>query len=144
MNANTFSLLALTLSVAGAAHFTGCASRTVGAEAGTREFLSDVKPVLEKYCIECHNGHSAREAGGLNLESRELAFTTGRQAPVIQPGDPHGSLLYKVLRLGHEEVLGMPPTPERVSDEELAAVRKWIRQGAHWPAGPEGMIKLQF
>lgn len=144
MNSFVCSLGALTLSLAGASTFTGCASPMGGEEAGTKQFLSEVKPVLEKYCIECHNGNSAPEAGGLNLESRELAFTTGRQAPVIRPGSPHDSLLYKVLRLGHEEVLGMPPTPERVSDEELAAVRNWIRQGAPWPAGPEGKIELRF
>lgn len=124
---------------------TGCA--TPGADDfGKREqeFLTQVKPLLETYCLECHNRHSAADAGGLNLENARLAMSTGRYAPVVVPGKPDASLLYKVLRLGHEEVLGMPPTPEKVSDQQLAAVRRWIKHGAVWPEGAAGQLEINM
>lgn len=105
-------------------------------------FVAKVKPVLEYYCIECHNGKSGMNYGGLNLETGKAAMTTGRHAPVIRPGAPDDSLLYTVLSLGHEEVLGMPPAPDKVSKEQQAAIRKWIRAGAPWPEGSEGRLKL--
>lgn len=117
----------------------GCASNDTS-DAG--HFVTKVKPVLEYYCIECHNAKSGMNYGGLNIETGHAAMTTGHRAPVIRPGSPNDSLLYVVLRLGHEEALGMPPAPDKVSDEQLAAVRDWIRGGAPWPEGPEGHLKL--
>ncbi len=117
----------------------GCASNNTS-DAG--HFVTKVKPVLEYYCIECHNSKSGLNYGGLNIETGKAAMTTGRHAPVIRAGSPDDSLLFVVLRLGHEEVLGMPPAPDKISDEQLAAVRDWIRAGAPWPEGPEGHLKL--
>lgn len=125
-----------------AAWFSGCSTAPVPREEQERQFLTGVKPVLEYYCIECHDRKSAGKYGGLILETGELAMKTGRSVPVIRPGDPDRSLLYTVLRLGHEDVLGMPPAPDKISDDELGAVRQWIRSGAAWPKGPEGRLVL--
>jgi hypothetical protein len=116
-----------------------CASHGTNAPV---DFVTKVKPVLEYYCIECHDAKSGGKFGGFIMETGKLAMITGRHAPVIHPGRPDESLLFVVLRLGHEEALGMPPSPDKISDEQLAAVREWIRAGAHWPDGPEGRLKL--
>ncbi|RBP38164.1 cytochrome c [Roseimicrobium gellanilyticum] len=105
-------------------------------------FHSEVKPVLEYYCIECHDSKSRGQYGGLSIETAREAMTTGRNSPVIVPGNPDASLLYKVLRFGHEDPLGMPPAPDKVSDEQLASVRAWIKKGAVWPAGERGRLRL--
>jgi hypothetical protein len=52
----------------------------------------------------------------------------GRSGAVILPGAPDQSLLYKVLHLGHENPVAMPPTPER--DERHPAIWR-----AKWPDG---------
>lgn len=123
---------------------TGCTSQaplTVTKD-GTSAFLTKVKPVLEYYCIECHTDAAAPLYGGFSMETGRSAMTTGRHAPVIRPGKPEESLLFTVLRLGHEDVLGMPPAPDKITDKELEAVRQWILSGAEWPGGAEGHLQL--
>lgn len=105
-------------------------------------FVAKVKPILEYYCLECHNSKSAGKFSGLNLETGRAAMSTGLRRPVIRPGKPDESLLFIVLRLGHEEALGMPPAPDKISDDQLAAVRRWIRGGATWPDGPDGHLRM--
>ena len=104
-------------------------------------FVAKVKPTLEYYCMECHNSKTASKFNQLNLESGKSAMTTGLHKPVIRPGKPDESLLFAVLRLGHAEALAMPPAPDKVSDEQLADIRRWIRAGAVWPEGPGGHLK---
>ena len=95
------------------------------------DFVSEVKPLLEARCLECHQHHYV--CAGLNLETRKLAMKGGRSGAVILPGSPHHSLLYKVLRLGHDSPVAMPPTPDGLEPEELQQVHDWIKQGAKWP-----------
>ena len=97
------------------------------------DFVSDVKPLLESRCLECHQ--DSYVFAGLNLETKALAMKGGRSGPVIVPGSPHQSLLYKVLLLGHNNPVAMPPTPERLESEHQQVLHDWIQQGAKWPEG---------
>ncbi|WP_397385108.1 c-type cytochrome domain-containing protein [Prosthecobacter sp.] len=97
------------------------------------DFVTEVKPLLETRCLECHQHQYV--CAGLNLETRKLAMKGGRTGAVIIPGSPHQSLLYKVLLLGHESPVAMPPTPDGVESEELQLLHDWIKQGANWPEG---------
>ncbi len=109
---------------------------------GTKHFVTNVKPVLEYYCIECHTDLMSPQFGGLSLETRSSAMNTGRHKPVIVAGNPDASLLYHVLRVGHEDPLAMPPAPDGISDQQLNAIRVWIAQGAPWPEGQDGHLSL--
>jgi hypothetical protein len=117
----------------------GCATPAVD---NSDRFVTQVKPVLEYYCIECHTDRSSSKYGGLSLESGRSAMTTGLHKPVIIPGNPDASLLYQVLRFGHEHPLAMPPAPDKISDEQFEAIRTWIAEGAHWPEGRDGHLSL--
>ncbi len=97
------------------------------------DFVSEVKPMLELRCLECHNRHYS--FAGLNLETQKTAMKGGRSGAVILPGAPDQSLLYKVLHLGHENPVAMPPTPERLEREHAHLLHDWIQQGAKWPEG---------
>lgn len=121
---------------------TGCETRPTAVQDADAAFVSRVKPVLEYYCTECHNPRLSGESGGLDLTTARAAFTTGRYAPVILPGQPDQSLLVTVLRLGHEDALGMPPTPDKISDAELSGIKEWITAGAHWPSGARGRLRV--
>jgi hypothetical protein len=133
--------LASRLALPVAAVLVGCVPVQPPGPPAPVDFATRVKPVLEHFCLECHNSKSARTAGGLNLETRRSAITTGRHAPVIRPGNPDASLLLSVFRLGHENPLAMPPAPDKVADPQLADIREWIRQGAVWPDGPAGRLR---
>jgi hypothetical protein len=95
------------------------------------DFVNEVKPLLEARCLECHQHHYV--CAGLNLETQKLAMKGGRSGAVIVPGSPHRSLLYKVLLLGHENPVAMPPTPEGMEREQAQLLHDWIKQGAKWP-----------
>lgn len=95
------------------------------------DFVSEVKPLLELRCLECHNRHYV--FAGLILETKRQAMKGGRNGPVIVPGAVDQSLLYKVLLLGHDSPVAMPPTPERLAHEHEQILHDWIQQGANWP-----------
>lgn len=98
-------------------------------DAAPVDFVRDVKPILERRCLECHNRDYV--FAGLRLETHDLAMKGGRSGPAIVPGKPDES----VLLLGHESPVAMPPTPEGTFEEEKAVLKAWIAQGAEWPQG---------
>jgi mono/diheme cytochrome c family protein len=118
---------------------TECATPNVD---NNERFVTKVKPTLESYCIECHTDRLRSKFGGFSLETADSAMNTGRHKPVIIAGNPDASLLYHVLRFGHESPLAMPPAPDGISDRQLDAIRDWIAAGAHWPAGRAGHLSL--
>ena len=96
-------------------------------------FQRDVQPILEIECLQCHNQEDAAQNGGLSLETRALAFTTGRNDPVIVPGNADGSLLVKVLQFEGDHPMSMPPAPDKIWGQRLDIIRQWIDEGAAWP-----------
>jgi hypothetical protein len=90
------------------------------------DFETDVLPILDLYCLECHG--SAMPEAGLRLDSAAAILKGGDGGPAIVPGQSAKSLLYQVLQ-GDEE-FRMPPEGEPVPDEEVEVIRAWIDQGA--------------
>jgi len=103
------------------------------------DFTTQIKPLLGTRCINCH--HSGALFGELNLENREMAFKKRANGPVIIPGKPDSSMLYLVPKLPPKELKAMPPNGHRIPDREVNLIHDWIRQGAVWPAGAEGVIQ---
>lgn len=101
-------------------------------------FTKEIRPLLEARCINCHNASAL--FGELNLENRELAFKQRAKGVVITPGNPDKSPLYLVLTLPEGDRKAMPPTGHRISPEEMALIHRWIKQGATWPVGLEGVV----
>ena len=91
------------------------------------------KPILETQCLECHNSKDALRHAGLNLETLKLAMTTGRQPPVIKPGDPKNSLLIQAMENPATHPVNMPPSPDKLWGTRMKILKKWIREGADWP-----------
>ena len=102
------------------------------------DFVRQIKPILADRCIECH--HSESMLGGLNLQSRKLAFGKRTGGPVISPGAPDSSLLLITLTLPPKDKKAMPATGHRIPMDEVSLFRRWILEGAKWPEGPEGFI----
>lgn len=98
-------------------------------------FELEVLPVLERACFDCHGPHARRARGGLRLDGREALLAGGDSGPAIVPGHPDASLLLQLVR--HEvELFEMPPeVDERLSDEEIEVLERWIATGADWPGG---------
>jgi len=109
----------------------GAASSGSGAPAATASvsFASDVKPILDKHCADCHLGGASK--GGFSMDTREGALAAGRNGARIVEGNGAGSNL--ILRVAHDpSVKKMPPKGEALSAAEVATLRSWIDQGAKW------------
>lgn len=102
-------------------------------------FLTEVKPLLENYCLRCHN--TGLLLGDLNLETRELAFASGQGGPFIVPKKPQSSRFYQVLKLEQGNKKAMPPEKHRMSKEERELIYRWIQQGADWPKDSRGTLR---
>jgi mono/diheme cytochrome c family protein len=121
--------------VAGAA-----AAARLSAQAPARDnearqiFLVAVKPLLQAKCQGCHG---AAKVSDLSVENREGLLGGGKRGPSITPGDPSASVL--VTAIEQQGPLKMPPGG-KLSEKEIAAVRRWVELGAPWfdvlPATP--------
>jgi len=96
----------------------------------TEFFEARIRPTLANKCYACH---TASKLGGLRLDSREAMIVGGKSGPAIVPGQPVDSLLIRAVTHS-EERLKMPMAGDRLSEREIADLRKWIEEGAPWPA----------
>jgi len=100
-------------------------------------FEKEVRPILLKRCIGCHGPE--KQKAGLRLDSKAAWQSGGDSGPAIKPGKPDESLLVKALH-GKGDLALMPPAG-KLPDREIAALTKWIRDGAADPRDG-GPIKL--
>ncbi len=98
------------------------------------DFVRDVEPVFRQKCYACHG--PAQVMSGLRLDRREAALAGGYSGKVIIPGKSADS---KLIQMVSGVKLGaiMPPVGERLTPEQVNALRTWIDEGAVWPAMPE-------
>jgi hypothetical protein len=86
-------------------------------------FSSDVMPILQTYCIECHGGRRIRE--GLDMRTHESLLNGSRHGPVLTPGDANESLFIELIVKGE-----MPDRGPKVTPAELQMLIDWVNQGA--------------
>lgn len=102
------------------------------------DYLTQVKPILENFCYECHGEDRSRREADLRLDIKELAFKDLGGFPNIAPGDPDDSELY--IRVSSEFLeMRMPPyeAGTQLTEEQIETIRLWILQGAEWPEEAE-------
>ena len=93
-------------------------------------FTDHIRPILERSCWNCHG--EAAQLSDLDLSTREGALAGGTQGPALVPGRAEESRLFRMVA-GLAQP-SMPMTGDALTDAELAAVRTWIDEGAHWDA----------
>jgi Planctomycete cytochrome C len=77
-------------------------------------YEKDIRPLLESSCFNCHSPLRPRPAGGLRLDTLELALKGGRDGKVIVPGDSAKSLLViAVSQLDPKSAMPPPPRQRR-------------------------------
>jgi len=99
-------------------------------------FKSQVEPLFEKHCYQCHSHAASKMKGGLTLDSRSGWSEGGEHGPAIVPGDPDKSLLIRAIRHIDPD-LKMPK--EKLPDKEIAIFEEWVKRGATDPR----VIKLE-
>ncbi len=84
--------------------------------------------ILRQNCLACHG--AAMQMSKLDLRSRESILAGGEHGPVVEPFNPEKSRLYRFVA-GLENP-SMPPG-KKLPDEQIAALRAWIEDGAPMP-----------
>ena len=87
-------------------------------------FEKDIRPILKAHCFDCH-GEGEKLNGGLDLRLRRLMLQGGDEGPVIVPGKPAKSALFKAVDSGE-----MPKRDKKLTREQVALIKKWIDGGA--------------
>ncbi len=96
--------------------------------AGVEYFEKKVRPLLVANCYTCHSAET-NSRSGLRVDDRNGLLVGGGRGPAIIPGKPDESLLIRAV--SYTGKLKMPPE-RRLSDDEVAVLKKWIRDGAAW------------
>ena len=95
------------------------------AEPSQVDFTSQVRPILQAHCIECHGG--VKQAADLSFVHRDAALA------VIVAGQPKESLLIQRITSSEADEV-MPPAEHGspLSVTEIQTLTKWIEQSAPW------------
>ncbi len=100
----------------------------------TVNYRTHVRHVLQQRCFACHG--VLKQESGLRLDTAASAIRGGDAGAAIVPGDSTASEL--VRRISATELSErMPPEGESLKPDEIAAIRRWIDQGAQAPADEE-------
>jgi len=112
-----------------------CARAACAAEAPPKVMYAQVRVVMEKHCLSCHDAKQAE--GELVMESFESLMKGGDKGPAVLPGRADESLL--VLAVEHKKKPFMPPKKARdtLTEQEIALFREWVEGGAPGPRAGE-------
>jgi mono/diheme cytochrome c family protein len=102
---------------------------------GEKLFALTVRPMLKEKCFGCHGDEAEKLAGGFDLRSRQAMLEGGDAYgdTVVLPGDSEASALLAMVSR-EEEGYEMPPKEaERLTQEQVWAIRDWIDADAPWP-----------
>jgi hypothetical protein len=102
-------------------------------------FENKIRPILVNQCLKCHSHEKdkGRELKGeYSMDTRADLMKIGN----VSPGDVKRSTLIKALEWDDE--LQMPPK-KKLSDEEIADMKKWVEMGAPDPREARKDVKLK-
>lgn len=106
-------------------------------------FETRIRPVLIEKCFKCHGSEKA--SSEFRVDSRQALLEGGELGPAVVPGKLEDSLLLQAIDPENED-LQMPPD-DPLPGNVVADFRRWIQEGAVWPAvtgdGPDGAFQVE-
>lgn len=99
----------------------------------TVDFATQIMPILEASCIECHG--PSKKKGNLRLDSRMYAMDArDADEQVFLPGNAADSEFMWRVTLPHDDPDLMPPEGDGdpLTPEQIALFETWINEGAVW------------
>ena len=123
-----------------------------GADAKVEFFEAKIRPVLAQSCVGCHGAE--KQKGGLRLDTREALLAGGKEEgkPVVVYDEkaPDKSMILTAISYKDDEHAMPPPRKDRatgktvsqkLSDEKIAAITQWLKDGAVYGEKPVEPIK---
>jgi hypothetical protein len=117
---------------------------TICSVAAPLDYVRDIKPILAEHCYRCHG--ASQHKGQLRLDTAALALQGGENGPAFKPGRSADSLMVQLIKGAHDEIPRMPYKKPPLSDAQIAAIVRWIDEGATAPADekPESNVHWAF
>jgi WD40 repeat protein len=103
-------------------------------------YQDHVLPLIEVNCSKCHNAD--KKKADLELTSYQGALKGSGSGPVLAPGEPDASKLWKAIT--HTEEPFMPPNHPRLADKDLEVFKKWILDGLLETADGKAVIAAKL
>jgi hypothetical protein len=111
----------------------GSAARADRPLPATVDFNRDVRPILADNCYACHGPDKNKRKARLRLDEKAGLFSSHGSTRLIVPGKPEQSELFRrVITADAEERMPDPKSGKKLSDRQIALLKKWIEQGAEW------------
>lgn len=95
------------------------------------DFATEIRPLFESHCFECHGPE--KQKAGFRLDLRAAAMKGGSDGPAILAGKSGESSLIEHVSAPVGDEARMPPKGEGLSVAEIDLVKRWIDAGAPWP-----------
>jgi len=86
-------------------------------------FASDVNPIFQSRCSNCHGGERLEE--GLSMKTYADLMTGSDNGPVIVPGDAEASLPVELITKQE-----MPKRGPKLTPPQIQLITDWVNQGA--------------
>jgi len=115
---------------------------TIGLSGCDRQvsFATDVKPILDHKCVQCHTGQGeGQSASGFAVDNYDSVMKGTKFGPVVVAGSAVSSALYQVVTETVAPEIHMPPHHQESLAEgrgtpltkgEIDVIGTWIDQGA--------------
>ena len=112
--------------------FLTCLGVISGCSQKQLSYSRDIRPILERNCLECHNPNGTGfAASGLSMESYESLMKGTHFGPVINPGDALSSTLLLLVSGKADESIRMPHDNRKpLNHDEIEKLNTWVAQGA--------------
>ncbi|MDQ3441581.1 MAG: hypothetical protein M3478_14655, partial [Planctomycetota bacterium] len=99
-------------------------------------YQDHVLPIFRNTCLNCHNAD--KKKADLDLSTFAGAMAGGGSGKSLEPGNPEGSLLYRLVT--HAEEPQMPPKGSKLPDKDLNTIKGWIAGGLLENSGSAAMV----
>ena len=107
----------------------------------TSFYAMRVQPIFEEKCVLCHN--SEKFKGKLRLDSYEDLMRGGKDGPVIHPGEPGKSELFRRVTMPSDSKDFMPAEGKpALTVAEVKLIEVWIGAGATTHIAESAMQQL--
>jgi uncharacterized membrane protein/mono/diheme cytochrome c family protein len=90
----------------------------------------EVRKIFAHNCYQCHSEN--KKKGDLVLENKVGVYKGGKNGPILVAGKPNESELYRRITLSPNNDDVMPKKGKVLTKSEVALIRLWIENGAHW------------
>lgn len=95
-------------------------------------FENEIRPILAENCLDCHTGTKAKV--GLQLNHRAGWLKGSDYRKVVNLENPSESVVVKAIsHTGGRDIIPMPYEDEKIPDDSIAKLTKWIELGLPWP-----------